>query len=383
VAASASTTGALAAMLIFWLSLGALAYTFAGYSLLMALLARGRKIAHHPLPEPALEVCVVLVAHHEESRIAARLANLLDSTYPPEKLHILLVDDASTDATVACARAFAPARVTVLPQPARAGKAAGLNAGLAQATAGIIVLTDARQRFAPDAIARLASHFADPEVGAVSGSLEIETADSATGAGVDAYWRMEKALRSAEGRFDSCIGCTGAIYAIRRTLFAPIPADTLLDDVLIPLHIAARRYRVLHDPTALAFDPQSLEPASEKRRKTRTLAGNFQLLFRHPGWLLPWRHRLWWQLISHKYLRLAAPVFLFTALTANLALAPQPFFRLTLAAQAIFYIAAALGFTPAGRRLRALSLPAGFVFLNLMTLRGLRHYLTQRSRPGW
>jgi cellulose synthase/poly-beta-1,6-N-acetylglucosamine synthase-like glycosyltransferase len=367
----------------FWLSIGALAYTFVGYSALMAWLARGRKIARHALPGDPPEVCVVVVAHNEEARIGARIENLLASDYPPEKLRVLLVSDGSTDDTAARARAFDPKRVTVLAQPIRAGKAAGLNAALAVATGEIAVFTDARQRFAPDAIARLATHFADPRIGAVSGSLEIEAASSAAGAGVDAYWRMEKALRSDESRFDSCIGCTGAIYAIRRALFAPIPADTLLDDVVIPMQIAAGGARVIHDSEAIAFDPQTLEPASELRRKQRTLAGNFQMLFRHPAWLLPWRHRLWWQLLSHKYLRLAAPIFLVTAFTANVTLAAHPIFRATLAGQIAFYAAAALGLAMRSRRLRALSLPAGFVFLNVMAVRGLIYFLTHRDRSGW
>ena len=326
---------------------------------------------------------VVVVAHNEESRIGARLENLLGADYPPGKLRVLLVSDGSTDATVERARAFEPQRVNVHASPTRAGKAAGLNAALAQATGEIVVFTDARQRFAPDAIARLAAHFADPRIGAVSGALEIEAASSAAGAGVDAYWRMEKALRAAESRFDSCIGCTGAIYAIRRALFTPIPADTLLDDVIIPMHIAARGARVIHDSAALAFDPQTLEPASEQRRKQRTLAGNFQMLFRHPGWLLPWRHRLWWQLLSHKYLRLAAPLFLVTAFAANLALAAEPAYRAILAGHVLFYTVAALGLALRSRRWRVLSLPAGFVFLNFMTLRGLLYFLSHRDRSGW
>lgn len=373
----------LVSTVIFWLSIAVLAYTFVGYSALMGWLARRRKLTPHVLPDDPPGVCVVVVAHNEEARIGPRLDNLLAADYPPEKLRVLLVSDGSTDDTVARARACDPRRVSVHASPTRAGKAAGLNAALAQATGEIIVFTDARQRFAPDAIARLAAHFADPHIGAVSGALEIEAASSAAGAGVDAYWRMEKALRSAESRVDSCIGCTGAIYAIRRALFTPIPADTLLDDVVIPMHIAATGARVIHDSAALAFDPQTLEPAREQRRKQRTLAGNFQMLFRHPGWLLPWRHRLWWQLLSHKYLRLAAPLFLVTAFAANLALAAQPAYRAILAGQVLFYATAALGLTLRSRRWRVLSLPAGFVFLNFMTLRGLRYFLSHRDRSGW
>jgi len=382
VAAISSIHTALFAHLAFWISGVALAYTFVGYGALMRWLAR-RPPLEHKVPDQPLEVCVVIVAHNEAKRIGPRIENLLASDYPPEKLRVLLVSDGSTDDTVAQAQRLDPHRLTILTQATRAGKAAGLNAALARATGEIVVFTDARQRFASDAIARLAAHFTDPSIGAVSGELEIEASSSATGAGVDAYWRYEKQLRAAESRLDSCIGCTGAIYAIRRSLFTPIPSDTLLDDVVIPMQIAARGARVIHDSQALAFDPQTLDPSREKRRKRRTLAGNFQMLFRHPGWLLPWRNRLWWQLISHKYLRLAAPFFLLTAFAANVALTPRLFYQATLALQILFYAAAALGFLPRSRRLKVLALPAGFVFLNLMVLRGFLLYLTRGNRAGW
>ena len=371
-----------AALLAFWLSAGALAYTFAGYGALMALLARGRGVKYGA-PAPLPDVCAVIIAHNEEARIATRIENLLASDYPPEKLRVLLVSDGSTDATLARAAADDPCRTTVLAQPLRAGKAAGLNAALAQATGEIIVFADARQRFAPDAIARLAAHFADPQIAAVSGALEIDPASTAAGTGVDAYWRYEKSLRAAESRLDSCIGCTGAIYAIRRALFTPLPADTVLDDVVIPMRLAVAGHRVIHDPTALAFDPQPLEPAAEALRKRRTLAGNFQMLFHHPAWLLPWRNRLWWQLLSHKYLRLTAPVFLAVLLAASAALSAHPLYRTALALQLAFYIAAALGLLFPALRGKIFALPAGFVFLNVTVLRALLHYLTTADLHRW
>jgi len=373
------------AAFVFWISIAILFYTFAGYSLLMRWLARTRA---RPLPEPCPDaplplVCVILCAHNEEARIAARLQNLLASDYPAEKLRVLLVSDGSTDATVSRAQAVADARVEILARPGHTGKAAALSAALAHCPEEIVVLADVRQSFAPDAIAQLVTHFSDPTIGAVSGALEISPATSATGAGVDAYWRHEKALRAAESRFDSCIGCTGAIYALRRSLFTPIPGDTLLDDVVIPLQIAARGARVIHDSTAHAHDPQPLEPAAERLRKQRTLAGGFQMLVRHPAWLWPWGHRLWWQLISHKYLRLFAPIFLIAAFASNLALITHPFYALAFAAQALCYLCAGLGRLPGLQSWRVFALPAGFVFLNLQTLRGLAYWLSGTGRGGW
>ena len=337
-------------LLVFWGSVGLLFYTFLGYGLFISALARTRSKVGAPPPEGATppSVCLVLVTLNEEQTVEARLRNLLGSQYPPEKLRIILISDGSTDATITRAQNLHDPRIEIVGRQDRAGKAAGLNLALSRCAAEIVIFTDARQSFAPDAVARLAAHFADPAIGAVSGSLEIAPAASATGSGIDAYWRYEKALRAAESRFDSCVGCTGAIYALRPGLFAPIPDDTLLDDVVIPMAAAARGARVIHDPAALAFDPQSLEPAAELRRKQRTLAGNFQVLFRYPGWLLPWRNRLWWQLISHKYLPPPRAPFFSSAHSFRICSSPhRPFYTLCLAGQVCFFLAAALSNLPA------------------------------------
>lgn len=372
---------------VFWASGALLFYTFVGYGLLISILARLRQRSRDRAGADTQErafcpsVCVVLVACNEEKFIADRLRNLLASQYPADKLRILFVSDGSTDGTVAQARSLQEPRIEILEQLERSGKAAGLNLAVARCAADILVFTDARQTFAVDAIAHLAAHFADPAIGAVSGALEIAPAVSTTGSGVDAYWRFEKWLRAAESQWDSCIGCTGAIYALRRPLFTAIPEDTLLDDVVIPMQAAVKGARVIHDPAAMAYDPRPLEPEAETRRKRRTLAGGFQMALRYPGWLVPWRNRLWWQLVSHKYLRLVAPLLLASVLACNFALVGSGFYTASFLAQGFLYACAALGM--AGWRSRICTLASGFVFLNFMAVRGLFYYLNCKSERGW
>lgn len=372
-----------AALIIFWLSLAILAHTFVGYPLLIALLARMRPKPLAVIASSEPRVTVIVAAFNEAARIRARIENLFASDLPADRLKVLVVSDGSSDSAAEVIRAIGDSRVNVIERRERSGKAACLNAAIAEASSELIVFTDARQRFAPDTIARLVLHFADPQVGAVSGALEIEQSDAGVAAGVDVYWRLEKFLRAAESRFDSSIGCTGAVYAIRRELFSPIPEDTVLDDVVIPMQIAVRGFRVLHDPFAVAFDPQQLDPARERIRKRRTLAGNFQMLFRYAAWLLPWRNRLWWQLISHKYLRVCAPLFLAAALGANAALATAPFYRVVLALHLGFYALAVLGLASPTAKPRLLSIPAAFVFLNWNAAAAFWTYLTSSELHRW
>lgn len=364
----------------FWISAFLIAFTFLGYAFVIAILTR--KSAPSVETFSSLEACVVVVAYNEASRIVARVENLLACDYPKEKLRIIVVSDGSTDDTAAKLAVLNNPRVRCIELPERSGKAQGLNVGVAAADSEIIVFTDSRQTFAADTIRRLVTRFSDPKIGAVSGELQIAGSASGIGSGVDAYWKLERFLRARESMLDSCIGCTGAVYAIRRELFRPLPPDTVLDDVVIPMRIAVAGSRVVHESTALAFDPQSLEPAAEKRRKRRTLAGNFQMLFRHPSWLLPNKNRLWWQLISHKYLRLAGPLLLALALISSGMLGAHPFYRLAFFVQLGFYTLAVCGMV-IPLRLKILTLPAGFVFLNVAVVSAFVHYLTSPDLARW
>lgn len=369
---------------MFWGAFGVLVYIYAAYPALMRCLARLFPHRSTVLPGTVLpSVTVVLCAHNEARRIARRLQNLLASDYPKDKIEIVVVSDGSTDTTAEQVRALNEPRIRLLSQARRAGKSHCLNLALADARGQVVVFCDTRQRFAPQTVAKLVRHFSDPQIGAVSGSLEIDPATSNIGSGIDVYWRIEKFLRFAESRFDSCIGCTGAVYAIRRKIFQPLPPETLLDDVVIPMQIAMQDFRVAFEPEAVAFDPQTLEPEHEKIRKRRTLAGNYQMLFRNWRWLLPWRNRLWWMLISHKYLRLAAPLFLLIMFAANFFLVEQPVYRALFVGQSIFYLMAIYGLIFSAKRGRLFSIPAGFVFLNWMALSGLWHYIRQPSKNAW
>ena len=374
--------------LVFIGSLALLAFSYAGYPLAMRWLARWR-----PRPpdlagasasaRPA--VTFLIVARNEESRIADRLRNLASCRHNGPRQYIVVCDGCQ-DGTEQAAHTAIQQPVDVVAQPAL-GKAAALNAGIARATGEIVIFGDARQHFAPDAVEELLRPFGDPSVVAVSGSLDIAPSAEGVGRGLDSYWRLEKRLRLDESRTGSCVGCTGAIYAIRRQAHQAIPPDTILDDVLIPMHAAAHGGRVIFAPKATAWDPQPLGSTKEAGRKERTLAGNFQLLFRHPAWLLPWGHPLWCRLICHKYLRLTGPLLLAVAFLSNLWLARHSLpWRVVLLTQILGYVSLLIAsIVPALRRLKPFALGHSFLFLQFRILRALATYLlrTTSLEKGW
>jgi biofilm PGA synthesis N-glycosyltransferase PgaC len=371
---------------LFWTSVVLLIYTYVGYP----ALAWARAVLRPRFPraqgiEPV--VTVLLAAHNEAGRIAGRIENLLALDYPRDRLEIILGSDGSTDGTAERARAFTADGVSVVAFESRRGKPAVLNDLVPKARGEIVVLADARQRFDRGALRALVGPFADPRVGAVSGELVLSPNDDGTLVGdcVGFYWRYEKFIRRHESRAESTPGVTGAIYAIRRDLFQPIPEDTILDDVLIPLRIAQRGYRVLLEPRARAYDRVAATGPEEFTRKVRTMAGKFQLFARERWLLSPFRNRLWLQTVSRICLRQLAPLLLATGLAANLALTGASFYRATLVAQLLFYAAALGGYLVrnARRRVPLLIVPYVICLMNWAIVVGLARFVSGRQRVTW
>jgi cellulose synthase/poly-beta-1,6-N-acetylglucosamine synthase-like glycosyltransferase len=373
------------AHIMFWGALFILFWAFAGYPALMILLARaqGRAAtieANMPIAELP-QVSVVVAGYNEANRLTARIENLFDTDYPADKLEVVIVSDGSNDDTEAVVTNLKHPQVRLIMERERRGKSACVGIGVEAAKGEIMVLCDARQRFDRQTIPALVARFSDDAIGAVSGELEIAAGGGGIASGVGAYWKLERKLRLAEGILDSTIGCTGSVYAVRKTLFRPIPGDTLLDDVVIPMQILCTGARVVFEPRAKAFDPQELKSEHEEGRKQRTLAGNIQMLVRYPSWLFPWRNRCVVQLISHKYLRLAGPFCLIVSLLSNLLLLPHPIYQVTGACQVGAYALAAWG--KSDRAPKPARLAATFLFLNYQVLRGIRYYFFGDWRNGW
>ena len=371
---------------VFWIALFILGYVCVGYP----VLARVRAMLHPRTRQRAPiepSVTIIVSAHNEADRIERRLRNLLSLDYPADRLEIILGSDGSTDDTVERARAFEPEGVVVAEFSNRRGKPALLNALVPRAKGDIVVFADARQRFDRMALRALVSNFADPGVGVVSGHLIMTAGTDAEigGEGAAMYWHYEKLIRSTESKSGSTVGATGAIYAIRRSLFEPLPVDTILDDVVIPVRIARRGYQVVFEPEAKAFDVAPPTAQGELVRKTRTIGGTFQLFARERWLLNPRVNPLWFETVSHKALRLTLPVLLAALFVSNMALLDWWPYQVTMAAQVTFYAAAIAGCGHRQARGRALilKLPYTMCLLSWATVLGFVRFLTDHQQVTW
>jgi poly-beta-1,6-N-acetyl-D-glucosamine synthase len=373
------------AAFIFYTALLLLIYTYAGYPLFVALWAKLRpRPIQRGTSTPA--VAIVVVVHNEQARIRAKIDTCLAQDYPAHLLRIVVVSDGSTDTTAAQVQACTDPRVTWMPCPQRRGKAACLNDALAACTEEIVVLTDARQMLNTQAVRYLVENLSDNTVGAVSGELMLVQDDMTSfSEGVDAYWRYEKFIRQKEAALHSAPGVTGALYAIRRSCFIPIAANTILDDVAIPMQAVRAGYRVVFDSRAHAYDRPSQSAAQERARKVRTLAGNYQLLAMMPWLVLPWANPIWVQFMSHKILRLVAPFAMLALLLAHMVLAiGSAGYALLLVAHILGYCLALWGQKiPSLAHMRLIKLASAFVLLNSYAVLGLWQFLCGREGHLW
>jgi cellulose synthase/poly-beta-1,6-N-acetylglucosamine synthase-like glycosyltransferase len=302
-------------------AIGLLAYTWMGYPMLCAAVAAARARARgaaagDPLDGPLPAVTVVIATRDEGARVAARVRDVLAASYPAERLDVIVAADYRAEHLLVGAPEPNDPRVRVVRGDAPGGKPGALNAGVRMATGEVLIFTDTSQRFAPTAIAELVHALRQEQWGAVSGALRLPGDDGHPSL-VERYWRFERWLRRAEARWHSAVGVTGAIYAMPRALWTPLPADLILDDVFVPMRLVLAGRRVGFTDRAIASDDRRTEPEQEFRRKVRTLTGNIQLCAWMPGVLVPWRNPIWLQFVSHKLLRLLTPYLVVLALLAG------------------------------------------------------------------
>lgn len=386
---------------IFWLALGLVAFSYVGYPLVLAVwdgvreaLAAVRFVAggddrRGRAAEGWPSVTLLFSAFDEEAWIRRKIENCLALDYPPDRLEIVVGCDGCTDRTAQLAREVGGARVKVHALTPRAGKASVLSRLVPQARGDLVVLTDANVMLERGALRALSRRFREPGVGAVVGRLRLfnptrrEFEESL-------YWKYETAIKYYEGKHGCVLGANGGIYAIRRILFSPLPPDTIVDDFVIPVRIAARGWEVPFEPEAVAFEETTEDAGHEFGRRARIGAGNWQALARVPELLDPRTGFLCFAFVSHKLLRWAAPFLLAAAAVANGLLAASSGawgYRALLLAQAAFY-----GLALAGRRgaaglrgpLRRLaSLAHYFVAMNAALAVGLWRFLRRSQRAAW
>jgi cellulose synthase/poly-beta-1,6-N-acetylglucosamine synthase-like glycosyltransferase len=285
------------------LSLLVMLATWIGYPAAVWAISRMRRVSAQPARDALPSVSVVIASRESAHAIRARVDNCLDTGYPASSLEVVVALDRSVTPADEALFGGGNERVRVVASIGR-GKAAALNTGVNASTGSVLVFADTWQRYEVGAIAALIAELADPRVGAVSGSLQLPPGRASL---TRAYWTYERWLRRCEARVHSTIGATGAVYALRRELWRPLPAGLLLDDVYAPMQVILGGRRVAFAENARAAELRASVPRQEYQRKVRTLTGVLQVCAWLPVLLWPHRNPVWAQFVMHKLARMATP----------------------------------------------------------------------------
>jgi cellulose synthase/poly-beta-1,6-N-acetylglucosamine synthase-like glycosyltransferase len=325
---------------LFWVSLGALAWTQVGYPLFAAALAR---VMSRPVRKGEFvpSVSLIVAAHDEEAVIEGRLANLLALDYPPEQLEILVASDASSDRTDELVETVAAREPRVrLLRCQRGGKVAAQNEAVRATSGEILAFSDANAQWQPDALRKLVRNYADADVAYVCGSSVYETADGTNREGT--YWRFEGWLRRSESKLGSITGGIGAIYTVRRSDYVDVD-PRFGHDLALPYLMVQHGRRAVYDPEALASEKPSRDIEDEYHRKVRMFEHCWLIVLRGkmlrglgPTYLL--------EILSHRHLRYASGLLHLILLGSSIALVGEGLvYQIALGAQLGLLLAAAFG----------------------------------------
>jgi cellulose synthase/poly-beta-1,6-N-acetylglucosamine synthase-like glycosyltransferase len=377
---------------IFWISASLILYTYLGYPVLLFAMAtvkqvkrdleylfsrrdrRRRETAGTELPM----VSLVVAAYNEEKVIEAKIQNMLDLDYPKDRIEIIIGSDGSSDKTNEIVSEYAKEGVTLYVYP-RGGKSSVLNRTIPRANGEIVVLSDANTMFKRDAVRKLVRHFKSPQIGCVCGELRFisETGEQKA---EGFYWKYEVILKFLESKLGSVLGANGAIYAIRKELFNPIPPNTIIDDFVIGMNVKRKGYRVIYDPEAVAYEEAADGVKSEFRRRVRIGAGDFQAIPMTIPLLNPLRGFIAFAYLSHKIIRWLCPFLMLSAFASSATLSINGgIYSVGFIGQVAFYLTALIG----SKGPSILKVPYHFVMMNLALAIGFFKFIAGRQKVTW
>lgn len=361
--------------ILLWSAAALIAYTYIGYPVLITFLSFFIKTRVNAAEiEPY--VTLLIAAYNEEKDIAKKLDNSLALDYPKEKLEIVVASDGSTDRTDEIVKGYEQneegVRVVLHRVEGRLGKTAAQNSAVRIARGDIIIFSDAASLYDPNAVHALVRNYANPAVGAVSGMYRyINKTDGSVGTATIRFWNFENFIKGRQTRIKTITGCCGCIYSVRKDAYTELPSN-IISDLVEPLTILKKGYRIVFEPEARAYEETTEKPKDEFRMRVRVIVRGMNGLLYMRTLLNPFRYPfVSFQLISHKILRWLVPVFciILFLTSASLATAGRLYSGLFLA-QVSFYLLAVAGalLDSWGIKAKALSLPMYFTIVNAASL---------------
>ncbi len=332
-------------------------------------------------------ITILIPAYNEQEWIAEKLHNLAVLDYPSEKLLIELACDGCTDNTALIAR-------QVLKEPEcqhlnlsihefteNRGKVAVINDLMGSISTELVAFSDVSALISVDSLLVAATRFTEQALGVITGHYQLLNPGSG---GESAYWHYQSKIKASEAAIGSTLGAHGAFYIFRRSLFSPLPADTINDDFILPMQIVAQGYQSDYERLINTLELEKTTISMDSKRRRRIAAGNFQQLIRLKNMLLPVHRRIAFLFFSGKGLRVLMPFLMITSFVGSLILAENYlFFRLVFALQLFAYLLSGWQLIFQHSTNKLCQLLSYLVGGHIASLIGTLSYLSGRERGCW
>jgi poly-beta-1,6-N-acetyl-D-glucosamine synthase len=380
-------------VLLFWLFIAIIFYTFIGYGIILYLLVLLKRLFQkkkQPVAYDLPSVTLVVAAYNEEDIIEDKIKNTLALEYAAGKASFLFITDGSSDKTADIISKYP--QIRLMHTPERRGKIAAIHRAMDTVETDAVVFTDANTFLNKEALVLLVSHYADDKVGAMAGEKRVIIGGKTDAAGSEGiYWKYESMLKKWDAELYSVVGAAGELFSIRKELYEAVPADTLLDDFMLSLNIAAKGYKTAYEPNAYAVETSSANVKEELKRKIRIGAGGIQSILRLKKLLNPFRNPvLTFQYVSHRVLRwVVTPFLLVAVLLLNVLIicfcSESGTYKLLLLGQVLFYCAAMAGWLLQRKevRVKLLFIPYYFTMMNYAVIAGIYRYFKGQQKVTW
>jgi cellulose synthase/poly-beta-1,6-N-acetylglucosamine synthase-like glycosyltransferase len=355
-----------------------------GSPLIIAFLS---KIKSRPVRKDSITplVSLIIAAYNEEKIIGEKIENTLSLDYPQDLLEVIIVSDGSMDETEHIARQFIDEGVKLFHYPDRRGKPYALNYAVSHARGEVLVFSDANVLCEKDAIRKVVQNFSDPSVGCVTGKILLRPFSTEEPLGEGFYMRVEGFIHRQESLFSTMIGTDGAMYAIRKELFKPLPEETLVDDFVISMRVLEKGYRIVYEPEARGTEMVPASVGEEFKRKVRIIAGGYQSIWMLRSLLNPFRYPvISLEFTSHKLLRWFSPFLMSMLFLSSLFLIARPLYLFVFCLQLAFYLLAFIALIYKDTRNRVLVyVPYYLCATHLAAIMGAWGWLSGRQRVQW
>lgn len=379
---------------ILWVSLFIIFYSFFGYGILLFLIVKLRRMLKGRRVVPGNggdwpTLTVIVSAYNEEDCIANKIENTLSLEYPKDKIKYIFVSDGSDDDTPGIIASYK--EVTLMHKSERKGKIAAMERAMRNVHSEVVIFTDANTFLNRFALMNICRHYADPQVGGVSGEKRVridEVSDATAGEGF--YWKYESRLKQWDSELHTVVGAAGELFSVRTSLYKPVSGDTVLDDFMISMHVAEAGYRVVYEPDAYATEAGSENIDEELKRKVRIAAGGIQAISRLRKAINPFHNFvLTFQYVSHRVLRWTiTPFLMLFSFFLSAAIAYQTREHLYIGLfylQLLFYVSAIVGWIMERKQLRVKTLfvPYYFCMMNYAVVAGIQRHFLETQTVMW